>query len=148
MKIRGVFDLHSDAVEYVKRLIKLDPTFDIFICDMYNWCLVPPDPDHISDQTYQDEELNKIISEYRKNQTYAKEHFEERKRELIEQAADEVKRDVLKKLAEQEIIESNECKIIDVTELTDNFAPADSSDASISASDVMESMVNGRSKQD
>ena len=147
MKIRGVFDLHSDAVEYVKRLIKLDPTFDIFICDMYNWCLVPPDPDHISDQTYQDEELNKIISEYRKNQTYAKEHFEERKRELIEQAADEVKRDVLKKLAEQEdqVIGSEDCKIVDVTELIDNFAPADSSDATVSASDIMESMVNGRS---
>lgn len=152
MKIRGVFDTHPDAVEYVKRLIRLDPTFDIFICDMYNWCLVPPDPEHIADQTYQDEELNKIISEYRKNQTYAKEHFEERKREMVEQAADEVKRDVLKKLAEQEteqvIGDSSDDKIVDITELADTFASADGDDT-LSASQVMDQMVNGeRSKQD
>ena len=50
MKIRGCFDHREEAVEHVKRLIRLDPTFDIFICDMYNWCLVPPDPEKISDQ--------------------------------------------------------------------------------------------------
>jgi len=100
MKIRGVFDQHTEAVEHVKRLIRLDPSFDIYICDMYNWCLVPPDPEKISDQTYQNEELNKIISEYRKNQIYAKEHFEERKRELMEQAADEARRAALSKLEE------------------------------------------------
>jgi hypothetical protein len=63
MKIRGVFDLHSEAVEYVKRLIRLDPVFDIYICEMYDWCLIPPDPDKISNQEYQEEELNKIITQ-------------------------------------------------------------------------------------
>jgi hypothetical protein len=100
MKIRGVFDQHSEAVEYVKRLIRLDPTFDIYVCDMYNWCLIPPDPEKISDQTYQNEELNKIIGEYRKNQIYAKEHFEERKRELMQQAADEARKAALASLEE------------------------------------------------
>jgi hypothetical protein len=92
MKIRGVFDTRDEAVVHIKKLIKLDPVFDIFICDMYNWCLVPPDPEKIQDQQYQDEELNKIISGYRRNQIYAKEHFEERKRELLEQAAEEAKK--------------------------------------------------------
>jgi len=101
MKIRGVFDQHSEAVEYVKRLIRLDPTFDIYVCEMYNWCLIPPDPEMINDQTYQNEELNKIIGEYRKNQIYAKEHFEERKRELMEQAADEARRAALASLEEE-----------------------------------------------
>jgi excinuclease UvrABC nuclease subunit len=100
MKIRGVFDQHSEAVEYVKRLIRLDPAFDIYVCEMYNWCLIPPDPEMINDQTYQNEELNKIIGEYRKNQIYAKEHFEERKRELMEQAADEARRAALESLEE------------------------------------------------
>ena len=100
MKIRGVFDQHSEAVEYVKRLIRLDPAFDIYVCEMYNWCLIPPDPEMINDQTYQNEELNKIIGEYRKNQIYAKEHFEERKRELMEQAADEARRAALATLEE------------------------------------------------
>jgi len=132
MKIRGVFDTHAEALEHVKRLIKLDPVFDIFICDMYNWCLVPPDPEHILDQTYQDETLNKIISEYRKNQIYAKEHFEERKRELIEQAAEEAKKEALKKLEED--------KIVDVTELSNDYASVDEV-SGVSASEIMESMV-------
>jgi len=129
MKIRGVFDQHSEAVEYVKRLIRLDPTFDIYVCEMYNWCLIPPDPEMINDQTYQNEELNKIIGEYRKNQIYAKEHFEERKRELMEQAADEARRAALESLEEDSPEESpevsptdlmnsmmGECTMVDKTE--------------------------------
>jgi hypothetical protein len=160
MKIRGCFGHREEAVEHVKRLIKVDPSFDIFICDMYNWCLVPPDPEHISDQTYQDQTLNKIISEYKKNQIYAKEHFEERKREMMEQAADEAKRATLKRIEEesrrqleetQKPIEPNEDRVIDVTELENtsstpidqNCLPSDN----MTASEVMESMVNGCNKK-
>jgi excinuclease UvrABC nuclease subunit len=128
MKIRGVFDLHSEAEDYVKRLIKLDPLFDIYICQMYDWCLVPPDPEKINNQTYQNEELNKIVSEYRKNQIYAKEHFEERKREMMEQAADEARRAALKK------IEEEENRLNEITE--------ELSDVAITPSDIMESMMN------
>jgi len=128
MKIRGIFDLHSEAVDHVKRLIKLDPAFDIYICEMYNWCLVPPDPEKISDQTYQNEELNKIVGEYRKNQIYAKEHFEERKREMMEQAADEARRAALKKIEEEE-----SQKVIEIT---------DPPVQEVSPTDIMESMIN------
>jgi hypothetical protein len=144
MKIRGCFDHREDAVEHVKRLIRLDPTFDIFICDMYNWCLVPPDPETISDQTYQDQTLNTIISEYRKNQIYAKEHFEERKREMIQQAAEEAKRAALRRIEEND--EETESRIADITELAseclinDDCSPSDT----MTPSEVMESMVGGR----
>jgi excinuclease UvrABC nuclease subunit len=114
MKIRGVFDQHSEAVEHVKRLIRLDPAFDIYVCEMYNWCLIPPDPEMINDQTYQNEELNKIIGEYRKNQIYAKEHFEERKRELMEQAADEARRAALATLEEESPEETSEVSPTDL----------------------------------
>jgi excinuclease UvrABC nuclease subunit len=123
MKIRGCFEHRDEATDYVKRLIRLDPTFDIFVCDMYNWCLVPPDPEKISDQTYQDETLNSIISEYKKNQIYAKEHFEERKRELMEQAADEARRAALSKLEEVD-----ESKIIN-------------NESEVTPSELMESMM-------
>jgi len=154
MKIRGCFDHREEAVEHVKRLIKLDPTFDIFICDMYNWCLIPPDPEKINDQTYQDQTLNTIISEYKKNQIYAKEHFEERKREMVEQAAEEAKKAALKRIEEEsqrELDESNPPlepttdRIIDVTEIDndcrvdENCIPSDT----VTASQVMDSLVNG-----
>jgi nitric oxide reductase activation protein len=163
MKIRGVFDQHSEAVEHVKRLIRLDPTFDIYICSMYDWCLVPPDPEHIADQTYQDESLNTLISEYRKNQIFAKEHFEERKRELMEQAADEVRRAALQRIqeeSEKELNESlselnaNECHIraesvvnsdhtvIDITDL-DPSPIGDPGPGEVTASELMDQMVNG-----
>ena len=154
MKIRGCFGHHKEAEDHVKRLIKLDPTFDIFICDMYNWCLVPPDPEKISDQTYQDQTLNTIIGEYKKNQIYAKEHFEERKREMVEQAADEAKRAVLRRIEEEsqrdlenanQPLNVSDDRIIDVTELEnncnidENCSPSDT----MTASQVMDSLVNG-----
>jgi len=163
MKIRGVFDTRDEAVEYVKRLIRLDPVFDIYICDMYNWCLVPPDPEHIADQTYQDETLNSIIGEYRKNQIYAKEHFEERKREMLEQAADELKRAALKKIEEesqQELEKSQKehgdfkdqsDRFTDVTELenkaNDVGTFGEQQPGFVTASQLMDSMVNGCSSQ-
>jgi excinuclease UvrABC nuclease subunit len=145
MKIRGCFEHRDEAVEHVKRLIRLDPTFDIFICDMYNWCLVPPDPEMVSDQTYQDETLNGIISEYRKNQIYAKEHFEERKREMVQQAADEARRAALRRIEEEsqgEMIKAeqplelsdDETRIRDITEISEEGV-------GVSASEIMESMV-------
>lgn len=127
MKIRGVFDKQEEAVDYVKKLIRLDPTFDIFICEMYNWCLVPPDPEKVNDQVYQNEELNKIVSEYRKNQIYAKEHFEERKREMVEYAAEQAKQDALRRLKERETLT--------ITEEPEN-------EQDTTPSQLMESMLN------
>ena len=145
MKIRGVFELQTEAVDYIKRLIRIDPTFDIFICEMYNWCLVPPDPEMISNQTYKNETLNNIIGEYRKNQIYAKEHFEERKRELVEQAADEARTAALKRMEEESKSQFDETvlppepdkknRIVDITELEIGNG------GFVTASELMESMV-------
>jgi len=157
MKIRGVFDTRDEATAYVQRLIRLDPVFDIYVCDMYNWCLVPPDPEHIADQTYQDETLNSIIGEYRKNQIYAKEHFEERKREMMEQAADELKRAALKKIEEESqkelqeesqnvVLENNADRFTDVSEIENvakDIGTFGESSGFVTASQLMESMMNG-----
>jgi len=114
-KIRGCFATVDECRSHIQRLIKLDPDFDIYICDMYDWCLIPPDPETCQDQNYQDEVLHSIISGYKKNQIYAKEHFEERKRELLEQAADELKKAALKKLE----LEQAEAKSLETGESQD-----------------------------
>ena len=138
MKIRGVFDRQEEAVDYVKRLIKLDPTFDIYVCEMYNWCLVPPDPEQIGNQTYQDETLNKIISEYRKNQIYAKEHFEERKREMMEQAADEARQATLKRIQEESDRQMNdELSGVTLTEVEEDTPDENS----VTPSQLLEAMT-------
>ena len=154
MKIRGVFDTREEATSYVQRLIRLDPVFDIYICDMYNWCLVPPDPEMVGDQHYQDETLHNIVSEYRKNQIYAKEHFEERKREMMDQAGDELRKAALKKIeedsqrefeeAQEQHIDLNENnKITDITEIEDCTFSKINNPEFVSASELMESMCKG-----
>ena len=103
MKLRGVFASIEDAQAHAKKIMNSDNVFDTFVCSMYEWVLVPPDPEKITDEHYCDEKLNEIISGYKKNQLYAKEHFEERKRLLVEEAQEKAKRDALKKLEDSKI---------------------------------------------
>jgi dsDNA-specific endonuclease/ATPase MutS2 len=115
---------------------------------MYNWCLVPPDQEKIKDQNYQNDELNKIVGEYRRNQMYAKEHFEERKREMIEQAAEEAKRAALKKMEETEATGSTERVVKDSDEIIEGTLEKSTgsiveTDSTATPSELMDSMVNG-----
>ena len=100
MKIRGVFASVDEAHAHAKKIMNSDNVFDTFVCSLYEWVLVPPDPEKITDEHYCDEKLNDIISGYKKNQLYAKEHFEERKRLLVEEAQEKAKREALKNLEE------------------------------------------------
>lgn len=83
VKIKGVFATQEDAQNYAKKLNKMDPTFDIFLVELYKWLPIPPSIDDIQDQKYQDEKLNSIISEHKEEQLRAKEYFEFRKSELM-----------------------------------------------------------------
>lgn len=84
MKIKGVFEHREDAEKYVKKLMQLDNTFDIFLVDMYKWLAIPPNVESIEAQEHQEKELNDIIKGHKEQQILAKSHFEERKRFEIE----------------------------------------------------------------
>jgi excinuclease UvrABC nuclease subunit len=150
MKVSGCFDTRDEAQSWAKQLNKLVPEFDVFVCSMYDWCLVPPDPEKCADQNYQDQTLHQILSEYRKNQIYAKEHFEERKREMMAQAADEARKAALEKLKQQSELEMQnaekpleplENRITDITECGDSDHV--NVNETVSASEIMDQMVNG-----
>ena len=83
LKIKGVFGNLEDANKHAEMLQKIDSTFDIYVVEMYSWLLVPPDPNLI-EQKHVDSKLNEIIGGHRENQLKAKEYFNERKRELME----------------------------------------------------------------
>jgi len=55
IKIRGAFSNRDEAANHAKRLQKEDPTFDIYVVDMYKWLLIPPDPAAIEDTNYTNE---------------------------------------------------------------------------------------------
>jgi hypothetical protein len=83
IKIRGAFATRDEASSHAKRLQKEDPTFDIYVVDLYKWLLVPPDPTAIEDAHYTNEKLEEIMVKYRENQSQAARMFEERKRDMM-----------------------------------------------------------------
>lgn len=79
LKIRGAFATKEEAHAHVRRLQQIDKTMDIYLVDMYKWLLIPPDPNCIDDQEYQEDFLNNLVKGYRESQALAKQHFQERK---------------------------------------------------------------------
>ena len=79
IKIRGAFATRDEAANHAKRLQKEDPTFDIYVVDMYKWLLIPPDPTKIEDVHYTNEKLEEIMVGYKENQAQAARMFSERK---------------------------------------------------------------------
>lgn len=83
VKIRGAFASREEASNHAKRLQKEDPTFDIYVVDMYKWLLIPPDREAIDDVHYQNEKLEEIMQGYKENQIQAARMFEERKKDMM-----------------------------------------------------------------
>ena len=83
IKIRGAFSTRDEAANHAKRLQREDPTFDIYVVDMFKWLMIPPDPAMIEDAHYTNEKLEEIMVKYRENQSQAARMFEERKRDMM-----------------------------------------------------------------
>jgi hypothetical protein len=83
IKIRGAFATRDEAASHAKRLQKEDPTFDIYVVDLYKWLLIPPDPTKIEDVHYNNEKLEEIMSGYKENQAQAARMFQERKQAMV-----------------------------------------------------------------
>ena len=84
IKIRGAFSTRDEAANHAKRLQKEDPTFDIYVVDMYKWLLIPPDSSKIEDVHYTNEKLEEIMVGYKENQSQAARMFQERKQGMME----------------------------------------------------------------
>ena len=106
LKIKGVFNKLEEANKHAEILQKLESTFDIYVVEMYSWLLVPPDPTLI-EQKHVDLKLNEIIGGHRESQLKAKMHFEERKKELLEniKIENDKRKEENEKLKEYEIID-------------------------------------------
>lgn len=84
MKILGVFPDIKSAKLHANKLNKIDPTFDIFILEMYTWAVVPPNPEYIKDNNYHEEKLHELVTEHKRQQLKVKEVFNLRKKKLME----------------------------------------------------------------
>ena len=126
LKIKGVFASLDEANKHAEMLQKLDATFDIFVVEMYSWLLVPPDSSLI-EQKHVDQKLNEIIGGHRESQLKAKEYFNERKRELMDNIVveNERRKEENKKLAEaiEEVEEAEAIEEVADNNVNDNDDP-------------------------
>ena len=68
----------DDARAYARVVNDADPTFDVYVVEMYKWCAWHPDPALIADTVYTDRKLAELVSEHKKAQSSAREAFEAR----------------------------------------------------------------------
>lgn len=81
LKVRGVFDTLKEAQIRAKVLQRMDQSHNVFVGQVGYWLPWDPEADKIQDQQYLNEELNKLMQEYKKNETKRDMFYEEQKRE-------------------------------------------------------------------
>jgi len=89
LKIRGVFGTREEADKHAEKLQKKDQDFNVFVGEMGKWLPWDPDPNDVNDQIYHEKELNDLMKGYKDNLEKAKQMQNDRKKDMIEQAARE-----------------------------------------------------------
>jgi len=89
LKVRGCFpDLQAarDRCEYLQ---KIDPEIATAVASVGKWVPYDPNPDLIDDQVYDDSQLQELMKGYKENSIKSRQHYEERKRMMMEKAIQE-----------------------------------------------------------
>ena len=91
LKVRGVFSDYEKACEHAKLTQSLDKYHNVYVGEMGKWLPFDPDPESKSsgDSEYGNEELNKMMKNYKKNQENAKLLHEQRKYEVMTKNVDD-----------------------------------------------------------
>lgn len=83
LKIKGCFSLEEQAQEKAKEISKMDDRFDVFVCPLGKWLMLPPDIANIDDQHHQDQMLTEIMQQHNKNDEIERVKFDQRKQDLM-----------------------------------------------------------------
>ncbi|QKF93896.1 hypothetical protein QKU48_gp0438 [Fadolivirus algeromassiliense] len=89
LKIRGVYGTRQEADKRAEELQKLDPDFHVFVGELGKWLPWDPDPNDVKDQVYQEKELNDLMKGYKENMEKSKVMNQQRKDDMIREAAKE-----------------------------------------------------------
>lgn len=80
VKVRGVYSNVKEAELKAKKLQNKDKYHNIYMAEVGKWTPWDPNPHEIKEQSYNNEQLNTLMSEYRKNEDSREKFFEERTR--------------------------------------------------------------------
>ena len=89
LKIRGAFPTLEEAELRCKMLREMDPSHDVFVGPVGLWMPWEPEAYKTGRVEYMEEELNKLMHEKTKNETNAKNAFEQRVKETKQQAIED-----------------------------------------------------------
>ena len=89
MRIYGVFPDEDSAHRHCKKLMEIDPQFDIFMTHMNVWIPCAPSKEHIQEEHYYDKFLEDLMTGYEKQQHEVFVEHETRKREALEKMKEE-----------------------------------------------------------
>ena len=79
VKVRGVFDSKREADVRAAVLQRQDSLFDVFVGQIGYWCPWDPNPQKIGDIEYMNNDLNKLVKEYKANEVKKDMFYQERK---------------------------------------------------------------------
>ena len=86
VKVRGVYDNLRAANVRAKVLQKLDRSFHVYVGQVGYWLPWDPTANNVEDQEYAEPELNRLVKEYKENETKKDMFYEEQKREKQKEA--------------------------------------------------------------
>lgn len=137
VKIRGVFDTKREADVRAAVLQRQDPLFDVFVGQIGYWCPWDPNPTKISDIEYLNNDLNKLVKEYKANEAKKDQFYQEQKTQRTKDALSAEERIKHQQgLAETKAI-GNELKA-----LQDNATITDSVVSTLGASDMSTGLIS------
>lgn len=99
-KVKENFGSVEEAQKKIKYYQDLEPEFDIFVAPVGVWCPFNPDPDDIENQEYGNDQLNELMKGYHENKAKTDQHFNQRKKNMIEEAMKDGTQEGQKELSE------------------------------------------------
>jgi len=89
LKVRGVYPTLEEAELRCKMLRELDPSHDVYVGPVGLWMPWEPEAYKTGRVEYMEDELNQLMHEKTKNETFAKNAFDQRLKETKKKAIDE-----------------------------------------------------------
>ena len=126
VKVRGSFKTLEEAQNHAKKLQQIDPVFNVFVGEVGKWVAFDPDVNskEAGDPEYANEQLNKMMKDYNKNQEQASLVNEERKfkdmQKNIEESID-VTNTTIDELKQQLLETTDDEKISDLNKKLSNI---------------------------
>lgn len=89
LKVRGVYDTIQEAQSRAKTLQKNDPSFHVYVGAVGYWLPWDPTADAVTDQVYQEEALNQLMSQYKENEVKRDTYYQQQKEQMKQKALEE-----------------------------------------------------------